>query len=217
MERREHPRIATVIEVKYRHGADFALDFARDISQGGLYLSSESPLPVGERVELWVSLPNRAEPLVVNGEVRRSVRDREGTGGMGIAFDTPGTELQAEIDAYLSTLSSNREVLVDRRGIRHPIRIPVATEQGTFHTSNLGANGLFLADADLPLGSPLDMRFAIPDAPAMPEVRVAGTVVHRSDGTPAAGPRGIGVRFDRFEEDGQQNLWNYLQTVAVGR
>jgi uncharacterized protein (TIGR02266 family) len=59
----------------------------RNISLGGLYLESATPLPIGTTVQLRFQLPTQSEPVEVAGDVRWVVK--KGTGdrsGIGIRF-----------------------------------------------------------------------------------------------------------------------------------
>ena len=59
----------------------------RNISLGGLYLESASPLPIGTTVQLRFQLPTQPEPVEVAGDVRWVVKKGAGDqSGIGIRF-----------------------------------------------------------------------------------------------------------------------------------
>jgi len=59
----------------------------RNISLGGLYLESASPLPLGTTVQLRFQLPTQPEPVEVAGDVRWVVKKGAGDqSGIGIRF-----------------------------------------------------------------------------------------------------------------------------------
>src|SRR5882672_4695635 len=62
----------------------FFADYTRDISKGGIFITSESPLALGTEFDFEVALPKRADPLHLRGRVKW-VPDT-GARGMGIEF-----------------------------------------------------------------------------------------------------------------------------------
>ncbi len=64
---------------------------SKDLSQDGIFLKTEQPLPVGSKVDLRfrLSLPGGAEEVHLQGEVVRQVQEERGSyliPGMGIRF-----------------------------------------------------------------------------------------------------------------------------------
>ena len=58
-----------------------------NISLGGLYLESASPLPIGTTVQLRFQLPTQPEPVEVAGDVRWIVKkEKSDQTGIGIRF-----------------------------------------------------------------------------------------------------------------------------------
>ena len=58
-----------------------------NISLGGIYLESASPLPIGVTVQLRFQLPTQPEPVEVAGDVRWVVKKGAGDqSGIGIRF-----------------------------------------------------------------------------------------------------------------------------------
>ena len=59
----------------------------RDINEEGIFVVTEEPLPEETQVHLLVTVPNRDEPLSLNGEVTHTVLvEDEDLPGMGIVF-----------------------------------------------------------------------------------------------------------------------------------
>ncbi len=78
--------------IEYATDQELAADFVENLSQGGAFVRSSSPGPVGSRLELELKLPNGAE-LHARATVA-FVRD----GGMGVRF-----QLDPEAEAVLSS------------------------------------------------------------------------------------------------------------------
>ena len=83
--------------------------FTRDINEEGVFVVAEEPLPESSRIHLLLTLPNREEPLSLNGDVSHTVLpEDEDVPGMGILFckEDRGDALTAIIDelekAFLS-------------------------------------------------------------------------------------------------------------------
>lgn len=114
LERRRAERTDLVVRVDYQTVDEFFSEFARNINEGGLFVESETPHPLGTRVELQFQLPGSDEPVQVSGSV---VRTSSGSGseppGMGIEFDILDGETRQRVDQLVRRLrTSTRE----RRG-----------------------------------------------------------------------------------------------------
>jgi type IV pilus assembly protein PilZ len=94
------------MDVNYRHGETYLFSRASNLSELGIFLVSNDPLPKGSRLELQFSSLSGAEPLVVDGEVvwiDHGAHNREP--GMGIRFINPSVETQQRIKALIRTLA----------------------------------------------------------------------------------------------------------------
>ncbi len=102
-ERLEHP-----VLVAYQSVDHFLSDFGTNLSSGGVFVNTRDPLPVGTRVRLLISLPDRDPPVPLVGQVVRVQPPGEAQDpGMGIEFvDTdPGT--QARLEAWVQGLRAD--------------------------------------------------------------------------------------------------------------
>lgn len=78
-QRRETPRIPVEIRVKYRQQEAADAELTQDISGGGLFIKTRSPLPEGEECVFTLELAILAAPLALKGVVRRVSAE-----GMGV-------------------------------------------------------------------------------------------------------------------------------------
>jgi len=102
--RRIHPRFAVDLDVSLSSEHNFYAGFAENISSGGLFIATHVVKPVGERMEISVSLPEREEPIRCMGEVRwvRDYSERSNVPpGLGIRFLDLAAEDAAAIERFL--------------------------------------------------------------------------------------------------------------------
>jgi uncharacterized protein (TIGR02266 family) len=102
---RKFGRVPVALEVRYASTCAFLVAYTTNLSKGGLFLDTPTPLPVGSDIELTISAPHATEPMVVHGRVAW-VRDRidaEGhPTGMGVQFDQLEERYGAVIDHIVS-------------------------------------------------------------------------------------------------------------------
>jgi uncharacterized protein (TIGR02266 family) len=85
---RRQPRLPISLEVAYRTAGAFLVSYSINLSKGGIFIETQTPLEVGEHVSLSLNVPG-VGPLEVQGVVAWV---RTGTidglpDGMGIQFD----------------------------------------------------------------------------------------------------------------------------------
>lgn len=104
IERRNSPRAEFVVRVNYQTVDSLFSEFARNINDGGIFVETDAPQPIGTNVELEFKLPGAERPIEVIGNVVRSVgADQVGSdevSGMAIEFenlDSDGRQLINEI------------------------------------------------------------------------------------------------------------------------
>lgn len=85
--RRIDPRYDRQLEIEVLFEGKKQTSQTRNISLGGLYLESPTPLPIGTTVQLRFQLPTQPEPVEVAGDVRWVVKKGAGdASGIGIRF-----------------------------------------------------------------------------------------------------------------------------------
>lgn len=98
IEKRQHKRSQTALEV---HCASFGLDeifVSRDVGGGGLFLKAPNPLAVGSEVSLSFSLSPGSPPFECSGRVVYSLPGV----GMGIQF----VDARGEMEMALNELAA---------------------------------------------------------------------------------------------------------------
>ena len=100
---REHARARVELEVEYRQLNRFFADYTRDLSKGGAFLHTRSPLPTGTRLSLRLSLPSWSAPIDLEAEVVRTAGEEEPP-GMGVRFLWQGAEERQVFHAFVERL-----------------------------------------------------------------------------------------------------------------
>jgi type IV pilus assembly protein PilZ len=68
-ERRRAPRAPIELKVEYRRLNTFFADYTQNISQGGTFIATDRPLPVGTQFVFALRVPGMDEPLKLEGKV----------------------------------------------------------------------------------------------------------------------------------------------------
>jgi uncharacterized protein (TIGR02266 family) len=114
--KRRAERLENDLPVAYRTVDGFITDWAVNISRGGLFINSRSPLPVGTVVRLIISLPDTAFPFSLSGRVVRVVAPNNPGNeppGMGVEFIDVDEDKRARIARFVDRL---RKELASPRG-----------------------------------------------------------------------------------------------------
>lgn len=97
---RRSERIPVALEIEYRSAGAFLVAYATNLSRGGLFLETGTPLPVGTRIGLRLRAPD-ATAIDLTGIVAwvRPASVSEGHApGMGIEFETPESAYGPVVD-----------------------------------------------------------------------------------------------------------------------
>jgi uncharacterized protein (TIGR02266 family) len=89
MSNRQHDRLPISIQVSYRTAGAFLVSYSVNLSKGGIFIETQTPLPVGEHISLKFDVPG-VGALEVEGTVAWLRDSSEGSGlpeGMGVQFE----------------------------------------------------------------------------------------------------------------------------------
>ena len=110
IERRSSPRADIVVRVNYQTVDSLFSEFARNINDGGLFVETDTPQPIGTSVELEFKLPGADRPIEVIGNVVRSIESDQatpdGAAGMGIEFENLDSDVREQINEIIQRLRS---------------------------------------------------------------------------------------------------------------
>ncbi len=109
-DRRQEPRYAVAVAVTLESEHNFYTGLTSDLSGGGLFVATHLIRPVGERIQLRLTLPTSREPIDALTEVRwvRSTALPGGGGeaGMGLQFLQLSLQAKDAIKAFLKQRDS---------------------------------------------------------------------------------------------------------------
>ncbi len=107
IERRSSPRTDLIVQVNYQTVDDLFSEFARNINEGGIFIETETPQPIGTRVQLEFKLPGADQPIEVIGRVVREEQGgSSGVAGIGIEFENLDSEVCQQINEIVRKLRS---------------------------------------------------------------------------------------------------------------
>jgi uncharacterized protein (TIGR02266 family) len=109
---RRAARLHHEIPVAYRSVGSFLTDWATNISQGGLFINTRKPLPVGTEVKILVQLPGASFPFQLEGRVTRVTEFDNHANlvpGMGVEFTGVDEPRRREIQAFVDRLRGELE------------------------------------------------------------------------------------------------------------
>ena len=105
--KRRATRLHHEIPVAYRSVGSFLSDWATNISQGGLFINTRKPLPVGTAVKILVQLPGASFPFQLEGRVTRVTEFDNRANmvpGMGVEFTGVDDAKRRDIEAFVARL-----------------------------------------------------------------------------------------------------------------
>ncbi len=105
--RRSFPRFNARFAVRFATVQDFVLEYAANISAGGVFVETENPPPLNSIVQVEMELPgaNRGVParaMVVHRVTKEEAEQRGTPPGMGVQFMDADDEFRNRIDAAIA-------------------------------------------------------------------------------------------------------------------
>jgi uncharacterized protein (TIGR02266 family) len=102
---RDHQRVALEAEVTIDSDHNFYYGLSENISEGGLFVSTFQPAPLGAELELTFTLPGRDDSLKVRGRVQWvrefSALNSDVPPGVGLQFVDPNDELMSAVRSFI--------------------------------------------------------------------------------------------------------------------
>ncbi len=107
-ERRIHERFDTTVKVDYASGETFLFAYLTNISEMGIFVRTESPLPIGTRLRLRFHVES-GDVLELEGVVMWinpvRVSGDNLNPGMGVRFDNLAAEQREQVVALVRTVA----------------------------------------------------------------------------------------------------------------
>jgi len=104
--RRAFPRYKVNFAVRFANVQDFVLEYAANISAGGVFVRTEQPPPLKTVVQVELELPGGGPPvpakcLVVHVVTKEDAAEKGTLPGVGVQFMDAGDEFRQRIDAAI--------------------------------------------------------------------------------------------------------------------
>jgi uncharacterized protein (TIGR02266 family) len=210
---REFLRVPVSLAVRYWTRDELKDRYIPVLGEGGLFVSTVDPLPVGSEMDLEIVLAQKGLNFPVKGLV---VWVNEGEDparrGMGIKFVELTYEQKRNI--YSLVDDSLKQRLLERRQFARVdtrLQVQFVYAEGFFElkTEDLSLGGMFIATEHLvPAGEKIRMVLHIPgDQPSVKAVCEVVRVVE--EGKPGQ-PAGLGVRFVEMDVASEMTVRSYL-------
>lgn len=116
-EHRQFDRTAAIIKVNYStHGA-LKMDYAQNISRGGLFLASNGSFEMGQDIELQLNTSGLKKPIGVPGKVRWiGERGTPPVRGIGVQFHLDDPAVKSHIERMIEAAGEPESTLARRKG-----------------------------------------------------------------------------------------------------
>ena len=87
VERRAHFRFPTHLEVRFETGDELRSACMGNISEGGIFIATERPLPAGTPLRLFIAAPDGNVEMAGRVAWARPASSPNGAAGMGVRFE----------------------------------------------------------------------------------------------------------------------------------
>jgi Tfp pilus assembly protein PilZ len=98
-EHRRHSRKDVLLPVDYASYDKFFREFIRDISEGGVFIETQNPLMIGQKIAMTFMTTDERHHFKMNGKIVRDVKN-----GIGVKFDDTTPEQAIQIKAFISMM-----------------------------------------------------------------------------------------------------------------
>ena len=113
---RKSDRYRVHLAVRYATAKDFVIDYAENLSHGGLFLSGAQDLVLRQLVTVELTLPgadvHQVEAEVAHLRTAEEAAKKGGRPGAGLCLVNPSPAFQASLRAYLLRLGRRRDAVV---------------------------------------------------------------------------------------------------------
>lgn len=100
-EKRQFGRVTKRLEICFGSYDEFVESYAENLGMGGLFVLTEEPAKIGEKVYIQFNLPETEYVIQCEGEVKWLKKQGERYLGMGIGFASLNDEDRDLIDNYI--------------------------------------------------------------------------------------------------------------------
>lgn len=221
--RRKDSRVEATIEVRYKSVKDFLIEYSRNISRGGIFLTTPEPLPEGSKLRLVFYLPDSSKEINIIGKVihsltREKAMLRGQEPGMGIEFIDFSPSSKREISQYIEGLFSEKNIIIEKRRqeARFDARIKVGFKSDRAflweYSEDISKGGIFIRTTNpVPLNSKVQLKLSLPGKDR--EISVVGEVIYIVKEGEGKRGSGMGLQLIEFNEDGKKEIEKYIEKL----
>lgn len=203
---------ARTLQVCFETAEDFLREYAANLRNGGIFVTTDESIELRERVELELSLRFCGESLGLVGEVVHRVPPEMvpagASPGVAVQFQESIRELRERLEplreaAGAAAVEPEEPALGRRRASREPARVAARIEASgqvlAGQTRNLSGSGVLVtvSDGSIPIGQEIDLALVHPTTGE--ELLVPARVMRHvaTEGDVAA----LGIHFEAEGED----------------
>lgn len=133
-ETRRDIRVPVRFQVRWKNVEEFAIDFAKDISKGGLFLETDRDLLPGSPVLISIELPDTTISVSIGARVvyRRSTEEAQKRGlsrGLGLQFFDMNPGTLEHLEAFIRERMENQDSI---RTQRPPLRVLIIDDEALY-------------------------------------------------------------------------------------
>jgi len=112
IEKRDAPRTLIKIQINIESEGAYLYDYSWDMGEGGIFISTEKPLSVGETVKLKFILPEVLEEVEATGKVAwvNPPGSVDPPPGMGVKFVDLSEEMRNHIQEVINKIEGGKGV-----------------------------------------------------------------------------------------------------------
>jgi c-di-GMP-binding flagellar brake protein YcgR len=155
-----------------------------DLSEGGCRISASSVFLIGAGIEFRLQLSERNAPVIRGKIVRCNPTDVRGTLDYGVEFSPLSLDALQALRLFIDEEDkrSNNESRAARVEIEFPVECTLSGQKNAIRglAIDLGSGGMRMAcTTEVPEGSTVTLRFALPNDRSTSEIAIRGRIVHR--------------------------------------
>ena len=109
-EKRNQPRVMVRALVDYESNGTYLYDYSNDLSEGGIFIETDNPLPQGSELTLRFTLPDVDRVFEIKGVVAWvngvDNKSKKMLMGMGVEFTNMEGDDKSTLDEYIKKLTN---------------------------------------------------------------------------------------------------------------
>ena len=132
-DRREQTRTPVLLKVQYNEPQDLLSDYLTDLAEGGLFIRTNVPFTVGQRLSFSVSFPGLMDPMELQGVVRWKMvpAQPDDPAGVGVEFLFPDDTTKEQIAKLVANFRKGPDVVPARKDA--PFRVMLVEDNQFVH------------------------------------------------------------------------------------